>query len=217
MRSPVGSVAVLMERAHALAVPGRRRLLGISGAPGAGKSTLAAHVVAELGAVARLVGMDAFHLSNDVLAGLGRTARKGAIDTFDAAGFVALLERLRHPDGHVVYAPEFQREHEESIGASVAIGPEVQLVVTEGNYLLAPATPWGRIRGMLDEAWFCDPPDSLRVARLVARHVAYGKDPVAAREWALGSDQRNADVVAATRAAADVIVRLPDDAFGTPG
>jgi hypothetical protein len=53
-----------------------------------------------------------------------------------------------------------------------------------------------------------EPPEHVRLDRLLARHMAYGKDPAAARAWSLGSDQRNADLVAANRRHADLIVRL---------
>ena len=114
----------------------RRAVLGIAGPPGGGKSTLAAMVVAELGDRAALVPMDGFHLAQPELVRLGRRDRMGAPDTFDAAGYAALLARLRAQDDEVVYAPEFRREIEEPIAGAIAVPPDVPLVVTEGNYLL---------------------------------------------------------------------------------
>ena len=88
-----------------------RTLLGLVGAPGAGKSTLAAALLAEFADVAQVVPMDGFHLANVELERLGRRERKGAPDTFDSAGYVALLRRLLvQDDDEVVYAPEFRRE-----------------------------------------------------------------------------------------------------------
>ena len=200
----------LVDRARALAATGERRILGITGAPGAGKSTLALAVAAELGAAARLVGMDAFHLANAELERLGRRDRKGAIDTFDGAGYVAALERLRSPGDEPVYAPEFRREIEEAIAGAVAVEPEVSLVITEGNYLLVDTPPWSRVRPLLDEVWYCRAPaEDLRVDRLIARHIAFGKAPDFARAWVLGSDERNAELIATTIGRADVIVELP--------
>jgi pantothenate kinase len=198
----------LIERARALAGAGGRRLLGITGAPGAGKSTIAARVVEALGDAAVLVPMDGFHLANAELERLGRRDRKGAIDTFDAAGYVAMLQRLRSPGGETVYAPEFRREIEEPIACAIPVGPDVPLVVTEGNYLLVPQGPWAAVRGLLDEAWFVAPDEATRVDWLIARHIAFGKPPEVARAWSLSTDQRNAELVAATRERADVIVRL---------
>src|SRR3954471_6465789 len=144
----------LASRAQALAVMGSRRLLGICGAPGAGKSTLAERLVAALGDRAVLVGMDGFHLAQRELRRLGREQRKGAPDTFDAAGYVDLIRRLRcngpdQVDAETVYAPEFRRELEEPIACAVPVAPEVPLVVTEGNYLLLPDHPWSTLRGLL--------------------------------------------------------------------
>src|SRR4029453_8603421 len=90
------SVAQLVERARGRAEQGGRRLLGITGAPGAGKSTVARAVVEELGPeLCALVPMDGFHLANVTLIAWGRRDRKGAWDTFDADGYVHLLRRLR--------------------------------------------------------------------------------------------------------------------------
>ena len=196
----------LEARARKLAADGRR-LLGITGAPGAGKSTLARDIAAALGDRTRVVPMDGFHLANAQLRRLGRDGRKGAIDTFDGAGYVALLRRLRDPR-ETVFAPEFDRGLEESVAAAIAVDPGVGLVVTEGNYLLAETGPWREVRGLLDEVWYCEVGEGERIDRLVARGIGYGATPEHARRWALGSDQRNAEVIAATRGRADLIVRL---------
>jgi pantothenate kinase len=150
--------------------------------------------------------MDAFHLAGAELVRLGRAERKGAPDTFDAAGYVALLRRLRAPvAGEVVYAPEFRRELEEPIAGAVAVAAAVPLVVTEGNYLLLDG-PWAPVRELLDETWYCEAGEAVRLARLVARHAAFGKAPEDARRWAHGSDQRNAELIAPTRERADLVV-----------
>jgi pantothenate kinase len=198
----------LVDRARALAGAGRR-LLGITGAPGAGKSTIAAAVVEGLGPdVARLVPMDGFHYAQRELERLGRADRKGAADTFDAAGFVSLLARLRAADDAVVYAPEFRREIEEPIACALPVPSSVPLIVTEGNYLLVGDGDWARVRPLLDEVWFVETDDTLRQERLIARHVAFGKDPAYARAWSLGTDEHNALLVASTRGLADLVVRL---------
>ena len=196
----------LVEVATRLAAGPGRRMLGITGAPAAGKSTLAAKLVAALDGRAVVVGMDGFHFANSELARLGRAERKGAPDTFDAAGYVALLRRLRAAGPEVVYAPEFRREIEEPIGSAVPVPAEVPLVVTEGNYLLLDTPPWQQVRSLLDEVWFLRPPEPERVGRLVARHQAYGRSLAAAKERALGSDQRNAELIEATAARADRII-----------
>lgn len=196
----------LVERARALARAGARRLLGIAGAPGAGKGTLAERVRAELSGEATLVPMDGFHLAEAELARLGIRDRKGAPETFDAAGYVALLRRLRDPGPDTVYAPEFHREVEESYAGAVPIGPEVPLVVTEGNYLLLDTGPWAEVRSLLDEVWFLAPGEEERRSRLMTRHVRHGKEPDEAREWVLRSDEPNAETVARTRHRADLVI-----------
>jgi pantothenate kinase len=208
----VESSSALLARAGALAGAAGRRILGIAGAPGAGKSTVAELVVDGLGAAARLVPMDGFHLCQEELVRLGRRDRMGAPDTFDAAGYVALLGRLRAASEPVVYAPAFRREIEEPIAGAIAVPADVPLVVTEGNYLLL----WDEVRPLLDEAWYVETDETLRLERLIARHVEFGKTPEQAREWVMRSDQRNAELIAPTRARADVVVRLPAAPSGTP-
>jgi pantothenate kinase len=175
-----------------------------------GKSTIAAALVAALDPAAVLVPMDGFHLAAAELHRLGRHDRKGAPDTFDAPGFVALLRRLRQPaPGTTAWAPRFDRDLEEPIAAAIAVPPELPLVVVEGNYLLLAAGGWAPVRELLDEVWFlaCDEPT--RLARLVARHVAYGRSLAAARDRAArGSDHHNAELIATTRHRADLIVTL---------
>jgi pantothenate kinase len=195
----------LVHRARGL-IEGGRRLLGIAGAPGAGKSTLAEQLVEALGPEAVLVPMDGFHLADDELFRLGRHDRKGAIDTFDAGGFVALLRRLRAADEAVVYAPLFRRDIEDAIAGSIGVAPSVPLVVTEGNYLLVDEGPWADVRGLLDEVWYVEPEEPVRLERLVARHMAFGRDLATATARALGSDQRNAELIASTRARADLVI-----------
>ncbi len=197
----------LVAAAIQLADSGGRRILGITGAPAAGKSTLATRLVDALDGRAVEVGMDGFHYAQQELVRLGRTERKGAPDTFDAVGYVALLRRLRDAGPDVVYAPRFRRDIEEPVGSAVPVPPDVALVVTEGNYLLVPDEPWARVRPLLDEAWFLAPPEDQRLACLVARHRSFGRTEAQARDRALGSDQHNAELVAATAARADRVIR----------
>lgn len=185
-----------------------RTLIGVAGEPGGGKSTAAAAVVEGLtrvGVRAVVVPMDGFHLAGATLARLGRLDRKGAIDTFDAEGYLALLHRLR-TSRSTVWAPEYVRGVEESIGGAVEVDPRVEVVVSEGNYLLAELAPWPAVRSAFDEVWFVDTPAGLRRRWLVARHVRFGMTPEAAEAWAAGPDEANARLVRATRGRADAVV-----------
>lgn len=194
----------LVDRARGLIAPGRRSVLGLCGPPGAGKSTLAARLVAAIGEPAVVVPLDGFHLHDDELARLGRADRKGAPDTFDVAGYVAMLRRLRSED--TVYAPVFDREREQSLAGAIPVLPEHRLVVTEGNYLLLDQPGWRDVRPLLDECWYVDLDDGMRLERLVDRHVRHGRTRAAAEEWVARSDEANAWLVVPTRERADLVV-----------
>jgi pantothenate kinase len=187
-----------------------RLLVGIVGAPGAGKSTITA-AVAELrsarGIDAAILPMDGFHLSNVQLGRLGLSQVKGAPQTFDSAGFVGLLRRI--VQGHQdVYVPVFHREIEESYAADGVVSVAAQVVLIEGNYLLLDDWGFEPVRSLLSESWYLAPDEQVRIDRLVLRHVHHGRSPQDAIEWALGTDQRNAELIAASRDRADLIVHL---------
>jgi pantothenate kinase len=192
-----------------LGAPGQRVILGLAGAPGSGKSTLGRLLTEQLGEQAVLVGMDGFHLAQEELIRLGNAERKGAPDTFDPLGYLHLVRRLRERQEPVVYAPRFDRDLEQPIAGAVAVPRDRPFVITEGNYLLLDAPIWSEIPALLDECWFVDPGEELRLDRLVARHVRHGRSPDQARERSYGSDQRNAELVAASRVRAGRVVWPP--------
>ena len=201
----------LAARARRLIRPGTRTLLGLTGSPGAGKTTLAialvARVNAEVGAgTAVHLPMDGFHLANATLDALGRHDRKGALDTFDGWGFVGLLRRLREEIDHPVYAPSFHRTVDEPVAGAIAVPSEAELVVVEGNYLLVDSSPWDQVKPLLAESWFCVTPAEQRLLRLVDRHERHGRTPQDATAWATEVDGANARLIDSTRDRADVLV-----------
>lgn len=181
-----------------------RVLLGLAGPPGAGKSTLAHALVAgvnlRLGArTAAYVPVDGFHLANAQLDLLGRRHRKGAPDTFDVHGYLALLRRLSTPAEHIVYVPDYDRELHEPVAGRLAVPPGARLLVTEGNYLASDAYGWREARGLLDELWYVDAPDDVRDQRLTARQRAGGLGPEDARAWVENTDRPNGEFVKDSR------------------
>lgn len=190
-------------------LPTGRRIVGISGAPGAGKSTIAADLVARLPAAA-LLPMDGFHLAQARLVELGRRDRMGAPDTFDVDAFVATLVELRAVDNscNPVSVPGFDRNSEEPVPNAIRILPELSTVVVEGNYLLLDSGGWERVAPLLDATVFVRLDRDIRLERLIQRHIRYGKSPEDARAWALGSDESNARLIDATAARADHTIEL---------
>jgi len=185
---------------------GERRILGIAGAPGVGKTTYALALVASSPVIAAYVPMDGFHLADATLTALGRLDRKGAPDTFDAWGYAALLRRLRTERDHVVYVPGFERDLEQPVAGALGVPPEAELVVTEGNYLLLDTPAWRAVRAELDEVVHLEGDDVQRRRRLVARHVEFGKSPAQAEAWVARVDDPNAALVAAAAHRADRVV-----------
>jgi pantothenate kinase len=204
----------LLDRARHLAAGGccgGRLLLGITGPPGAGKSTLAEYLVEALAGSAVLVPMDGFHLADAELRRLGRMDRKGAPDTFDAAGYAALLARLREPGTDpVVYAPAFDRTIEQPVAGSIPVPADIPLVVTEGNYLLLEEGPWSRVHRLLDEVWYVGLDSEERVRRLIDRHERFGRPRPQAERFVHASDEANARLVEKTRDRADLVVTLTE-------
>lgn len=201
-------LAQLSARLGDLAASRQRVILGVTGPPGAGKSTIASYLATAMTPPAVIVPFDGFHLANQVLRDLARQNRKGAIDTFDLAGYRALLHRLRAADGEVVYAPTYSRDIEESIAGAVPISREARVVITEGNYLLAAHPAMEHARLLLDEVWYLDADDVVRIRRLIERHIRSGKSPAEARAWAIGTDEANAELVRASRWRADLVVHV---------
>jgi len=205
----------LVDRATSMLEGRDRVLLGVAGAPAAGKTTLARAVAEGVDAALREPGgpavavqvpMDGFHLADVQLARLGLADRKGVPASFDAGGYVALLRRLRAADEDVVYAPAFERDLEQALAGAVAVPREARLVVTEGNYLLLDEPPWTAVRGLLDEVWFVEAEQAEREERLLARHVEFGKTAEQARAWMAAVDDPDAALAARGRSAADLVV-----------
>ncbi|GAA4718033.1 nucleoside/nucleotide kinase family protein [Pedococcus ginsenosidimutans] len=205
----------LLDRCAALveaAADGRRRVLGIAGAPGAGKTTLVEALLAAVAADPRLadrvahVPMDGYHLPNAELDRLGRRDRKGAPDTFDVGAYAATLATARAVPRVPLAAPSFDHAVGEPEPGSIEVGEGADLVVTEGNYLLLPEGGWPAVRAELDEVWFCDLDPSRRRTRLVERHVLAGREPDDAQAWVDGSDEANARLVVTGRDEADLVL-----------
>ena len=182
----------------------RRVILGITGPPGAGKTAMASMIASKYVDAVQLP-MDGFHLADAELLRLGRRDRKGAIDTFDAYGYLALLQRVRSST-EIVYGPAFDREIEQPIAGSIAVAPDARLIVTEGNYLLDDDEPWPKVRRALDEVWFIDVTPDERRRRLIARHIEFGKSPEQAQAWVRDVDDRNSERIERVRHKADLVV-----------
>jgi pantothenate kinase len=187
----------------------KRVIIGVVGKPGAGKSTLTSYLIDNLPKNSvSLVPMDGYHLSNQQLSRLGLADKKGALNTFDADGYIALVKRINNESDKDIYFPVFHREIEESYSADGVVLAKTKLVLTEGNYLLFDQAGWEKVLPELTETWYVNIDDKLRIDRLVKRHEFYGKNRQAAIAWANGSDEANAKIVEATSIRADIVINL---------
>ena len=190
--------------------PGQRVIIAIAGSPGGGKTTLARHLVQRLNeerpGSSVALPMDGYHLSNATLGRLKLRDRKGAIETFDAWGFVSLLRRIRDEQTHTIYAPGFERTVDEGIAGDIAVEEHHEVVIVEGNYVLVDEIPWRTVRDLVTESWFCVTPEPVRLARLVDRHAAFGRSREDAEDWARNVDGVNALLIESTAHNATILV-----------
>jgi len=196
------TVAQLARRVRAIKPAQRRRLIAIAGPPASGKSTLAADLVAQLGPTAVLVPMDGFHLDNRILDARGLRARKGAPETFDAAGFVHMIGRLATEDEIAI--PVFDRTRDIAIAGAQIVGPDTDTAIVEGNYLLLNASPWDMLHPLWDLSVFLNVPESELTTRLIRRWLDHGLSARDAETRARANDLPNAVLIIENSVTADI-------------
>ncbi|KAF4546391.1 Kinase-related protein [Lasiodiplodia theobromae] len=216
----------------------QRLLIGVSGIPGSGKTTLAAEVVKRVNAlyrdqlpgvsagepsIAAFVPMDGYHLSRAQLDAMPDPhtahARRGAHFTFDGDSFLALVKELRKPlapESHTLYAPSFDHATKDPVADDIAIAPTTRVLVFEGNYLTLDRDPWREAALLMDERWFVEVDFDTARNRLVSRHVKAGiaKDEADAHKRVTENDLVNGRQIVDERVSVDEFLKsLEDEAW----
>ena len=183
----------LVDTIDALAAQKGRVVVAIAGPPGAGKSTLAKELVGLLAHPSEVLPMDGFHLENDQLTELGLLDRKGAPETFDVAGFIALITRLR--DHSEIKFPTFDRERDQTVPEGGCIRATTQVVLVEGNYLLLDTHPWRDLSTEFDLTVRIDVPLAELKERLMDRWRQLGLSEQSAEKTGIGKRSSQCETV----------------------
>ena len=209
--TPDDALALLHREAAELLMRPERTVLGIAGGPGAGKSTIAQKLVAQLGDAAAYVPMDGFHMKHAKLETLGTVADKGMPHTFEGAAFADFLERLKFATGPIS-GPGYSRKIEDTVDDAFTVPATAKLLVAEGNYLLLATAPWWRVKPLLDRAVYLEIPRELVRARLMKRHAEEGLfTEERNRAHIERVDLTNYDTVQRSRPRADIAIELITD------
>ena len=194
------SIGLLFEQIQSLLQdPNPRSIIGIVGKPGAGKSTIVSEIEKRFdSSLVSVIPMDGYHLSNEELISINRRDRKGAPDTFDTQSFISLITKVKNNPELEHRFPIFHREIEASKADEGFVQSGIKVIVIEGNYLFSEEHNWQGVFPLLDHTWFIEIADEVRIERLIARHIRYGKTPEEAESWSKGSDEANARFIELT-------------------
>ena len=173
--------------------------IGLAGAPGSGKSTVAAELMKRLESQLTIIPMDGYHYYRDELDKMDNPtlahARRGAPFTFNAARIVADLTKAKKLG--IGSFPDFDHCTGDPIENAITLSDKTpQIVLVEGNYLLLNDAPWCQLREQVfDESWFLYVPLAESNRRVYQRHLKTGLTKEQAQLRVEQNDSRNAELI----------------------
>jgi len=187
-----------------------RYIVAIAGPPASGKTTLAQKLCDDINSKVSaspcvVVPMDGFHLDNETLDQMDIRHIKGAPQTFDAKGFVDLIQQIRLDNGAVAI-PEFNRKLDAVVLGDQSISHDHRIIVVEGNYLLLDESPWNQLKAMFDLSVMLKPEGKTLEKRLISRWEKHAHSEQEAKVRAYSNDIPNAKYALAHSMQADITV-----------
>lgn len=157
-----------------------RLAVGLGGFPASGKTTGAKAIVDALNerrAAPRAahIPMDGFHFSHAALVSAGLDGLKGSLTTYDLQAYVRALEAYKQERDVSLFVPDYDRITHDVVPRGIEIGPDVDVVVTEGIYVGYKEGGWEELRGLLDLLFYVDATPEECADRIVERNLRVGR------------------------------------------
>lgn len=198
MTDPYDQIVTLGRMAFDTLKGDEKRWIGLAGAPGSGKSTVAEMVQQRLPEMITVIPMDGYHYYRSELDDMDDPqeahARRGAPFTFNARRFVDELRAAKERGAGLF--PSFNHSVGDPVENDIELQTGKQVVIIEGNYLLLESPPWASLKHhILDETWFLDVPLDVCCSRVEKRHIDNGLTREEAQRRVTLNDGPNAQLV----------------------